>query len=170
MQPYTLIKYVREHGPCPTSELTRRFGVSERTVRKYARIANDSLAPVASIRFSRPLNGYVLDVASEEGLEGWLSRQRAVAEAGDSTPESRVACLIVSLLSRSGWVTVSDLAAELYVSPPEGLHRPQARRGRPGALRPRGREAPALRGARLGGGDGPPPLPREPGVRNDGDG
>lgn len=117
MQPYTLIKHIREHGPCPMAELTRRFGVSERTVRKYARVANDSLGPSASIRFSRPLNGYVLDVSNEDELEKWLARQKTMIEEDDSTPESRVAYLIVSLLSRSGWVTVSDLSAELYVSP-----------------------------------------------------
>lgn len=117
MKPYTLVRHVRDHGPCPMAELVRRFGVSERTVRKYARIANDSLGTAATIRFSRPLNGYVLDVTDVEGLERWLARQRVIVESDDSTPESRVTYLLVSLLSRSAWVTVGDLAAELYVSP-----------------------------------------------------
>lgn len=118
MQTIDLVRSLYDGSCVPVSELADRFDVSVRTVRAHIHEANELLANIALIRFSRSGNGYRLEIEDDAALNGWLDRGSALAvSTAASASDERVSYLLNDLLSRTDWVTVSDLASVLYVSP-----------------------------------------------------
>ena len=97
----------------PATEAAAHFNVSTRTVRTYVQQANEVLGDTASISSSRL--GYRLEVRDEHALQVMLN---PFASAGELpvTRENRVAYLLNDLLSRSGWITIEELAKMLFVT------------------------------------------------------
>lgn len=117
MQRDELVTYMRDHEGVATSELARHFDSSPRTLRDHIRRANDALAGVARIRFSRSRNGYVLETIDPDALDAWLQRAHALAlGATAQTAQSRATYLLNDLLMRDDWVTLDALASILYIS------------------------------------------------------
>ena len=97
-------------------DLAASFGVSDRSVRTYVRQANEELFGVASIEKRRG-GAYELQVTDGAAFETWVAvESRRLADGAPATPEARVAYLVNDLLNRSGWVTLDDLSAVLFVS------------------------------------------------------
>lgn len=104
-----------EKGRQP-ADLAAAFGVSERSVRTYVRQANEELAGIACIEKRRG-GAYRLLVQDEAALDSWVALEgRRLANGVPATSAARVAYLMNDLLNRSGWVTLEDLAAMLFVS------------------------------------------------------
>lgn len=117
MQTVDLIKFLNENGSVSVDELSRVFHASVRTVRAHVHEANEALAGMATVAFSRVSRGYRLNVEDATAFEAWLSRNAGLAaRANRSASEERVTYLLNDLLSRADWVTIGDLSSILYVS------------------------------------------------------
>lgn len=118
MQTVDLVIYLHEHGCASADELSAAFDASVRTVRAHVHEANLILSGIAAVPFSRAQRGYRLRIDDERAFSAWLKRNAPLA-AGQvrSASDERVAYLLSNLLARTDWVTISDLAQALYVSP-----------------------------------------------------
>lgn len=111
-----MLNYIREQGAVHQDDLARYLGVSTRTVRTYVQRANQTLAGVAEISHGRG-QGYRLDVADEESLDGLLSDEAFRRTASlPETQEGRVEYLLCDLIARVDWITLDVLAETLYTS------------------------------------------------------
>ncbi|AEB06617.1 transcriptional antiterminator, BglG [Coriobacterium glomerans PW2] len=118
MQTIDLVRFLRSTDCAVASELSSRFDASVRTVRAHIHEANTALKGIASIRFSRQLNGYHLLVHDGRALDVWLGHSESlVSNSNRLSPEGRVAYLINDLIQRTDWVTISDFATLLFISP-----------------------------------------------------
>lgn len=118
MQTVDLITFLNENGSVSVDELSRVFHASVRTVRAHVHEANEALAGMATVAFSRVSRGYRLSIEDASAFEVWLSRNAGLAaRTNRSASEERVSYLLNDLLSRADWVTIGDLASILYVSP-----------------------------------------------------
>lgn len=118
MQSTKLVHQLSRRASMSLDEIAELLGVSARTARAYIHDTNASLEPAATIRFSRQHAGYRLEVADADALAAWLERMDALAGGEDAaSEEARVTYLMNDLVSRGGWITISDLASVLYVTP-----------------------------------------------------
>lgn len=118
MQDTELVRYIMRCDGVAPSELAQHLGVKERAMRDRIRHANDSMHDRGIIVYDRTRQRYVVDVLDEEGLDAWVagSVARDAFDRLPSTPDERVAYLLQDLLSRTGWITLADLASLLFVS------------------------------------------------------
>lgn len=111
-----LIAYIDAHPGVTPDALAEHFGVSRRTIRTYVRDANSRFADIACIELRRG-RGYELVVVDQTALTTLLERRaHASHPAIPDTREDRVAYLVNDLLTRTGWVTLDDLSAILFIS------------------------------------------------------
>lgn len=97
--------------------LAKHFGVSDRSIRTYVHHANDNLKGVGRI-INQSNRGYLLVVDDEEALRSWeAGYDTGRARDLPQTNTERVNYLLDDLLSRTDWITSSQLADILYVSP-----------------------------------------------------
>lgn len=114
---FELIDMLQAGKAVSAKDLAEKLDVSVRTVRFHIHQANESMGEVAHIVFSRQHNGYCLDVKDETAFETWLAHNRQIAGSNLYTmSETRSLYLLIDLLRRSDWVTISLLADALNVS------------------------------------------------------
>lgn len=118
MQDKQLVSYIMRHEGVSSAELAQRLGVKKRAMRDHLRRANDALGSCARIVYRRSLGGYALVIDDEEAFRAWLTRtgELDVFDRLPSTPQERGDYLLQDLLSRSGWITLEELASMLFVS------------------------------------------------------
>lgn len=121
MRSESLALLIKENQGISSDGLSRRLGVSARSVRKYISACNESLSGCASIAFRRvgeKGSGYYLDVVDERAFQDWVDRAKAFqASSLYDSQDGRVRYILNDLLMRNGWVTRDDLSETLYVSP-----------------------------------------------------
>ena len=109
-----LVGYVEQEPGILPAELAQKMQLSVRAVRNEVNAANDALADAAQIVLKRG-QGYHLEIADGTAWKSW--QDAASRRSGLPTiPEERQAFLLNVLLERSDFVTLDDLAQELYVS------------------------------------------------------
>ena len=110
-----LVTLLSECGEATSSQLAGRLSVSSRTVRAYIAESRQALGDSASIIANG--DGYHLLIHNEEKFQQILSGSTDMDVAAiPSSYQGRVAYLVRRLTERPGWVTIDQLAAELYVS------------------------------------------------------
>ena len=118
MQDKQLVTYITRHEGVGSAELARHLGVKKRAMRDRLHRANAALGGSARIVYRRSLSGYALVVDNQEEFDSWLARtgELDVFDRLPSTPEERSAYLLQDLCSRTGWITLEELASMLFVS------------------------------------------------------
>lgn len=107
------VEMLAETDGIKNAELATRLDVSVRTVRNYLHRANEELVPSATIANEHGVLS--LCVADEPSFRAIVDG-RAGATGLPQTQDERVFYLLEDLLGRVSWVTLEDLAQNLFVT------------------------------------------------------
>lgn len=110
-----IIQIVQKHPGITQTELAQKLNVSERTIRTAVRQANDFLDGAAHIVHHRN-DGYDLAIDDAIAFSATGAEENLLSSSLPSLPNERIGYLLKDLVKRDDWITLDDLAAQLYVS------------------------------------------------------
>ncbi len=118
MNDVQLVRHLLSQRGVSPADLAAHLGVKERAMRDNIHRANASMSGAAFISYDRAQGAYVVNISDQQAFDAWVAGRLSHNTCGrfPSTPSERMVYLQQDLLSRSGWITLEELAGLLLVS------------------------------------------------------